>query len=66
MGSRPNEPGFPGQGVSETLVQAMSWRNLLATNLYNLTAALLGLALLCCAALDWAAYSGFMFSLLWW
>ena len=42
-----------------------SWRNLVVSNIFSVTAALLGLALLCWAALDWAAYSGFVFSLLW-
>ncbi len=37
--------------------------HLIASHLYTLTAALLGLALLCCAALDWVAYTGFVISL---
>jgi hypothetical protein len=40
-------------------------RSLFSSNLYSLTAALLGVTLLCWAALDWVAYSGFVVSLLW-
>ena len=32
---------------------------------YSLVAATLGLVLLACAALDWAAYTGFLCSLRW-
>lgn len=34
-------------------------------NIYGVSAAVLGLVLLCVAALDWAGYSLFIVSLLW-
>ena len=40
-------------------------RTLLVSNIYSMTAALVGLVLLCWAALDWVAYTGFLVSLLW-
>lgn len=40
-------------------------RNALARNIYVATAATVGLALLCAAALDWASYTAFVISLIW-
>lgn len=40
-------------------------RSAFAKNIYSVTAVSLGLALLCCAVLDWLGYTRFVFSLLW-
>ncbi len=45
-------------------MRVASWRRLFSSNIYSLTAALLGLTLLCWAALDWVAYLAFVCSLL--
>jgi hypothetical protein len=38
----------------------------LARNIYTVTAAAVGLVLLCVAALDWVGYTAFLASLMWW
>ena len=41
-------------------------RNALLRNIYTVTAAAVGLVLLCVAALDWVGYTAFVASLKWW
>jgi len=41
-------------------------RSALVRNVYTVTAAAVGLALMCVAALDWLGYTVFVVSLTWW
>jgi hypothetical protein len=46
-------------------MRVRSWRSLLESNIYSVTAALLGVVFSCWAILDWAGYTSFALSLLW-